>query len=239
MGLRCFKKRLRRAIAPRGLWCVIFYVLDLTETLTPGQPILQAMLQKALQAQERYQGHTEAVPLDEAQAEELSIFGGQTRLFNPSPEQTFSPALIPSRPLRQTTIPAPVYPGPSNTFHSAPIHAHCQPTYTQPRPSQSMVPQQISKEGRIYSNSDGRVAPPPPPPVSHGPDTQMTTFADLSGGWDGMFYEVPAPSYGVQDGLGVAQPHQQPVGEGAMVDDRWLSFMHNYGILSEAGQQRR
>ncbi|KAF8653676.1 hypothetical protein AX16_003827 [Volvariella volvacea WC 439] len=66
------------------------------------------------------------------------------------------------------------------------------------------------------------------------------TFADLSGGWDGLFREVPAPTFGMQAAPASSgrQEHlnplyqQHPVGEGGMIDDRWSSFMHNYGIVS-------
>lgn len=71
------------------------------------------------------------------------------------------------------------------------------------------------------------------PPLSYTSDGRAT-FADLSQGWDGLFHETPslapgmsylqpAPSYPVNNGYG----------EGAMLDDRWSSFMHNYSILND------
>jgi hypothetical protein len=60
-------------------------------------------------------------------------------------------------------------------------------------------------------------------------DNYQATFADLSGGWDGLFHEVPQPSYTFT----TTSHTMQPSGEGTMLDDRWGSFMHNYSILME------
>ena len=63
---------------------------------------------------------------------------------------------------------------------------------------------------------------------------QYQTIAQLSGGWDGLFHEVPGPSYGLPTqggGVYTGGPNQgQPIGDGAMLDDRWASFM-NYGFI--------
>lgn len=88
-------------------------------------------------------------------------------------------------------------------------------------------------------------APPPPPmptqstlrvpPPSSIPSLQssaahLTTFADLSHGWDGMFHETPAPQAQYTAGL---SPHVVPSMGGQMLDDRWLYFMNHYDILSD------
>lgn len=63
-------------------------------------------------------------------------------------------------------------------------------------------------------------------------DNLQATFADLTGGWDGLFHEVPQPCHG---NFGVQYPAHES-GEGAMLDDRWSSFMHNYSILAQPTQ---
>jgi len=138
--------------------------------------------------------------------DELSIFAGRTRLV--SSEQSFA-----------SPVPAPRQPP------SKPTHTSGQPgTY----PHQGPL--------------DHRLLPHEPLPSMHVvlPDSYLdnyhATFADLSGGWDGLFHEVPQPSYGYTTN---PTPHAvRPSGEGAMLDDRWTSFMHNYNILTEPPQRQ-
>ncbi|KAF9034692.1 hypothetical protein BDZ89DRAFT_1062420 [Hymenopellis radicata] len=87
-------------------------------------------------------------------------------------------------------------------------------------------------------------AQPPPlrtstvlPPLSsfHATD-HLTTFADLSHGWDGMFHETSAP---YSSAMYSSMPAQATNNVGMnvmgnqMLDDRWLYFMNNYDILSD------
>lgn len=67
-------------------------------------------------------------------------------------------------------------------------------------------------------------------------DNAQATFADLSGGWDGMFHEVPQPAASLPGGSN-ALCLLSDSGD-AMLDDRWSFFMHNYSILTDSAQQR-
>jgi len=62
-------------------------------------------------------------------------------------------------------------------------------------------------------------------PLTQPPETclhSQATFADLSGGWNGLFHEVPQPS-------GVTCSSYN-ASNASMLDDRWSCFMHNYNI---------
>lgn len=149
------------------------------------------MLQKAYEARERYLSRREPTYNDGQPDDELSIFGGQTRLVNP----------------KESTIAQP-------PRHAAADH----------RPSK------VAPEGIVLSP----VYPDPRVDTPQQYDYNHTTFADLSGGWDGLFHEVPRPAYETRSNSGPRQS-VNPIasGEGAMLDDKWSSFMHNYGILSD------
>lgn len=68
---------------------------------------------------------------------------------------------------------------------------------------------------------------------SHAPLAEVTHPADLSIGWEGLYREIPEPSYGSGTGDSGAMHTANSLGEGFMLDDRWSSFMHHYGILSD------
>lgn len=56
------------------------------------------------------------------------------------------------------------------------------------------------------------------------------TFAALSQGWEGLFHETPmAPIYTANGGTGLNYHGHVSA---AMLDDRWSSFMHDYGVLN-------
>lgn len=160
------------------------------------------MLQKAFRAREHFHERREPVPSDAQHDDELSIFGGKTRLVGPH-ESSASPTIAPAK------------------SQSQPVH----PTRNQPAlnqrqftgPQQAMVPEIHTSYPNNYL------------------DSLQATFADLSGGWDGLFHEVPGPSYGLATNSNTTY-HAQQSGDGVMVDDRWSSFMHNYSILAESGQ---
>ncbi|KIY70219.1 hypothetical protein CYLTODRAFT_371322 [Cylindrobasidium torrendii FP15055 ss-10] len=85
------------------------------------------------------------------------------------------------------------------------------------------------------------------------PHNQYTTFADLTQGWDGLFHETSVgpgmglgfgggggrigPGHGMGDGTGIGGGLRVGTGINAdeMMDDRWVNFMNNYGIMSEPG----
>ncbi|KAJ3503887.1 hypothetical protein NLJ89_g8234 [Agrocybe chaxingu] len=119
------------------------------------------------------------------------------------------------------------------------------------------------------SSTDFRQLPPLTiPPIISGPPQQrpqqrrrLQTFADLSGGWNGMFHEV-APAYGLRisntranllgrgsparlnntsAGPSAGQSQQYPQSftpinnDAVMLDDRWASFM-NYDLFRDFPQ---
>ncbi|RDB23841.1 putative transcriptional regulatory protein C1F7.11c [Hypsizygus marmoreus] len=170
-----------------------------------AMPILQVMLQKAYEARERYNQRREPV-LHETQAEdELSIFSGRTRLVNP--EQSLASPVIGPSVLKPHS-------GSSNRTYVEPTAFHPPP----PRPSM------LSPHSLEQTLLHGETLLP-----EGSLDNLQATFADLSGGWEGLFYEIPQPP-GNSSSI-------QGSGEGAMLDDRWTSFMHNYSILTEPTPQ--
>lgn len=160
------------------------------------------MLQKAFRAREHFHERREPVPSDAQHDDELSIFGGKTRLVGrhgSSASLTIAPATPQSQPIHptrnQTTLNQRQFTG----------------------PQQAMVPETHATYPSNYL------------------DNLRATFADLSGGWDGLFHEVPGPSSGFATNSNPAYPAQQ-TGDAVMLDDRWSSFMHSYSILAEPGQ---
>ena len=87
-----------------------------------------------------------------------------------------------------------------------------------------------------------------PPPVSHSsyrsdPNPQSayiandttTTSADLPLNWEGLYREIPSPSYhyGTEGTYpDTAGPTNAPT-EGVMLEDRWSSFMHHYAMIGD------
>ena len=158
------------------------------------------MLDAALKAHSQQSGLYEPMLSDSQTDDEFSIFASQTALIKPD---------------RPFTSPAPVYLQP----HSKPVD---------------------SRQFDVYPPLPGPLDHPllPHEPLTSKPVVLPTdyldhyqaqaTFADLSGGWDGLFREVP------QLFMSNSTSHtMQPSGEGSMLDDRWASFMHNYSIVTE------
>ncbi|KAF8077998.1 hypothetical protein FPV67DRAFT_26495 [Lyophyllum atratum] len=99
-------------------------------------------------------------------------------------------------------------------------------TIQQPLRPACPTEQQFSLDGVLHQNS---------PLADRHLGNLQATFADLSGGWDGLFHEVPQPSHGFPGNPGSPYP-AAGLGEGVMLDDRWSSFMHHYSILAEPTQ---
>jgi hypothetical protein len=158
------------------------------------------MHDKAVQAHSQHSDLHMPVLSDSQADDEFAIFAGQTRLV--SPEQPFT-----------SPTPAP------RQSHSKLIHRGQIETF--PLPASPLDHRLLPHE--LLSCK---------PSVSTDSylDTYQATFADLSGGWNGFFHEVPQSSYGFAS---TSSPHHmQPSGEGSMLDDRWTSFMHNYNIMA-------
>lgn len=94
---------------------------------------------------------------------------------------------------------------------------HPQPAYNQ------------QESGRVNVRPLGYMQPLPPPTPPFQPNT--TTFSDLTQGWGGLFHETPAQSSAYLHAD--APPFHAPVGS-QMMDDRWIYFMNNYGILNDS-----
>ncbi|GLB35003.1 putative fungal specific transcription factor [Lyophyllum shimeji] len=161
-----------------------------------AMPILEVMLQKAHKARENYRQRRSPLVEEIRPDDELSIFGGKTRLVSPPP-----PLALPS-----SSKPKP--------------HTHS----SEQTPHHPCSMEQRSLRDRIL-HQDGELS-----------DCYLenfhATFADLSGGWDGLFHEVPQASQALAANVG--SPYSVPGSvEGPMLDDRWSAFMHNYNILSE------
>jgi hypothetical protein len=168
------------------------------------QPILQIMLDKALQAHSQHPGLQEPLLSDE----ELSFFSSQT----PVVSQPF-------------TSPTP-----------APLQLQSQPTYSGQFKIHDPPPVMDSLVPPLLPHDPIASKPLSLPDNYNHLDTFQATFAELSGGWDGLFHEVPQPSYGYTS---TSMSHvMQPFGETAMLDDRWASFMHNYNILNDTSERQ-
>jgi hypothetical protein len=168
---------------------------------------LQPILQIMLdKAQSQHSGLQEPLLLDSQPDDELLFFAGPARLV--SREQPFtSPTLVPLQPQ-------------SKLAHSGQFGMY-------PQPSGSLDHHLLPHEplaSKPLSLPDNYL------------DNFPATFADLSGGWDGLFHEVSQSSYGFPS---TSTSHtMQPSGEGAMLDDRWAAFMHNYSILTDPSQRQ-
>ncbi|KAG6906781.1 hypothetical protein DXG01_012146 [Tephrocybe rancida] len=161
------------------------------------------MLDKASQARERYTQRQNPATSETRPDDELLIFGGQTRLVSSQPIAIALPPPIDATP-----------------------RARLSDLRTPQSKSHASQTPQLLVERPAGSSHDHN------PYVQHQPDLRAT-FADLSGGWNGLFHEVPQPSHSVaQEGVGSPYPALES-GDGAMLDDRWSSFMHNYNIIQE------
>lgn len=155
------------------------------------------MLRKAYQARGSYQAHLAPVLTEAQPDDELSIFGGRTRLIVPNRStghESAGPMLSHTADVEDTDSGDPLHRPASVPVHHAPH------------------------------------------PIVNLPENLQRTFADLSGGWNGLFHEIPRPSHGLPLHPTGNQP-VHPTGSGAMLDDKWSSFMHNYGILEDPMQQ--
>ena len=171
----------------------------------PSPCILQPILQVMLhKALEAHSQHSESHEGDSQPDDELSLFAGQTRLI--SPEQPFtSPAPTP-KPRQSQAKPN----------HGGPLGVYAQHSSSL---GHQLVPHEPLPNKRVFF-------------PDNYPENFQATFSDLSGGWDGLFHEIPQPSYAFGSSTHSHSP--RPSGEGAMLDDRWSSFMHNYNILEES-----
>ncbi len=157
-----------------------------------------------------------------ATARELQILPNTRAPINDMPIFDSSEMMVPQKPFILPPAPAPL---PNNAIVTPP----------------SML------LGEYTSGASQRLpnyAQPPPlqsssllPPLSsfHATD-HLTTFADLSHGWDGMFHETSAPysssMYGSTPAQATNAVNTNIMGN-QMLDDRWLYFMNNYDILSD------
>jgi hypothetical protein len=153
------------------------------------------MLNKAMQA------HSESHEVDSQPDDEFSLFAGQTRLM--SLDQPFtSPAPTP-KPRQSQAKPA-----------------HCGPLEAYPR------------------YSDHQLLPHEPLPNKQAflPDNyldDLATFSDLSEGWDGLFHEVPQPSYAFASSSH-SHPHEPLPNKQAFLPDNYLDdFQATFSDLSE------
>ncbi|KDR74952.1 hypothetical protein GALMADRAFT_249900 [Galerina marginata CBS 339.88] len=168
-------------------------------------PVLEAMLQKAHQAHNYYNEQGKLAPSDGQDVDELLYFGGQTNFIQEQPAERTRPPHAPpfyhGRSHEQSMSPPP------RIAHQSGAGLSRRPTSPMaypptPRPS-SAVPQPqgphprhgMQHQHQQASSSSSRTPPPMGLPM---PSPQYQTFADLSGGWNGLFHEVPEPSYGLQ-----------------------------------------
>jgi hypothetical protein len=124
------------------------------------------MHDKAVQAHSQHSDLHMPVLSDSQADDELSIFGGQTRLV--IPEQPFT-----------SPVPAP------RQSHPKPIYRGLE---TFPLPTGSLDHRLLPHEPLLSK--------PLAPPDGYLDPTYQATFADLSGGWHSFFHEVPQSSYG-------------------------------------------
>lgn len=175
------------------------------------QPILEIMLRKAMLANSPRAGSHDAALPDLLSDDELAIFAGQTRLV--SPEKPF-PSL-------------------DATPRSLSLKLG--------------IPGQLGDYCQLGSSSAMHHPLLPGEPLSNKPgflpdnylDNAQATFSDLSGGWDGLFHEIPQPLYTLSPTRSSSSDAVHSSGEDTMLDDRWASFVHNYSILSEPSSSQR
>ncbi|PPQ92520.1 hypothetical protein CVT25_010353 [Psilocybe cyanescens] len=245
-----------------------------------AMPILQVMLQKARQAHKYYYEKGRPAPSGGQDIDELLFFGGQTNVIQqreqdvyPDPRHTASNDTTPDRDLhsnRHSATPASpdrqLYtPKPRQEQSMSPTMPVAQPLASKPI---SIAPLTYSANSRPNSSlppmpsrhaSSSRQVPTQrmPPTVPSMGSPQYQTFADLSGGWNGMFHEVP--SYGLHrsyantastpgghdqhmetlPGINTSSQSYRARGSNpsdeVMLDDRWASFM-DYDVLREPTQ---
>ena len=205
----CLEVPPRRAVGRRELWYVCRTCHAGAQCSYTLQPILEIMLQKAFQARSRHCKMQQPVITEPHTEDELSIFGGRTRLVKR--EESFaSPALAPS-----------------SSSSSSQSRSTCQTPNEHP----SFYPQ---PQGSLQDHS--RPQEPRPGKQVVLPDNYLAnrqaTFADLTGGWDGLFHEVPQSTFGSAPSF-AGSYSAQLASESAMLDDHWISFMHNYSILED------
>ncbi|KNZ81115.1 hypothetical protein J132_03107 [Termitomyces sp. J132] len=171
--------------------CMMFQgAADTSNRAARAMPILQLMLEKAFHAKERYRQRQPPVVHETRPDDELSIFGGRTRLVaSQSTTSTLSNSGLDV-----------------NLFTSS--------------SADEALDSQVQDHTRYRSD----------------PRNENVTFADLSGGWDGLFHGAPQPNSRHLPGNSSSPYPILESGDGTMLDDRWSSFMHNYNILREPTQ---
>ncbi|KAG6816394.1 hypothetical protein H0H87_006306 [Tephrocybe sp. NHM501043] len=190
--------------------CTMFR--DAAETSSRAARAL-LMLQKASQAREQSQRRQAPIVPEARPDDELSIFGGRTRLVSSHLESATQPL---PRPIDATPTIESSRSSASQTRNQAGLPS----STSSPSPSFNIAPQRNHHNSHTQQQFDQRNHP--------------TTFADLSGGWDGLFHEVPQPSRARSTG----SPYPAlESGDVTMLDDRWASFMHTYNILDEPSRQ--
>lgn len=171
------------------------------------------MLQKAIEAREYYQRGQHAPSGVNKTDDELSLFAGRTRVINqkmplhPSPRST-------SGISRSATLASNATSLRSSAHH--PRRSQFQPLAAAGPSSSSSCLQGSGPQ--IHDAQSGYEA--------RNSINKPTTIADLSGGWDGLFCEVPDPSHAMPVQTNIAALPQG-------MNDKWSSFMHNYEILGD------
>lgn len=90
-------------------------------------------------------------------------------------------------------------------------------------------PQTNSRSGDFYSPDDQILQDlfrEQPPPTSGG----------LPSNWENLYREIPEPSFSHGFGnthMDTGAVPRNSLGEGVMLEDRWSSFMHQYGMLGQ------
>lgn len=143
--------------------------------------------------------------------DELAMFGGRTGL------------VLPKRPLASNKVP---FMNSTRDFQITSI-----PSSSQSRSAAVMAPQAVSNDPyqshfQIHPSIFGDELPP------HG--------SNLPTDWEGLYREIPEPSYSFGSGTGYSDTMvglANPPGEGVMLEDRWTSFMHQYGMIGQVQTQ--
>jgi hypothetical protein len=140
--------------------------------------------------------------------DDVAVFANHSRLLDPK-QPLISPVSTPR-------------PSASKLNHSGQVGVHTRPSDSLEHP---LLPHQPPLNKQAFL-----------PGPDNYLDNFQPTFSDLSGGWDGLFHEVPQPSFNFGSNSTSYPMHLS--GEGAMLDDRWASFVHNYSAITEPSQRQ-
>ncbi|KAF8958939.1 hypothetical protein BDZ97DRAFT_1428180 [Flammula alnicola] len=175
-------------------------------------PVLQVMLQKAYEAHAYYHEQGKPAPSKGQGVEDLLYFGGNNNVIQHEPKATTPTQLQPqprqppqpsaSGPIPRSHIPQQLHTLPpppraqaSTSVRSSPSISGAPSTYHGTPQSSCTLP-----PSRMMHQQPSTHASRQPPPLRIGtttataagaPPYQAQTFADLSGGWNGLFHEVP------------------------------------------------